>query len=66
MPELDTKIDRTAETLDRLLAALVAAGTPTRWFEAQPQGNRFCFSSALVRNQARSMKLDPGTAPLVF
>ena len=27
MPELDTKIDRTAETLDRLLAALVAAGT---------------------------------------
>ena len=27
MPELDTKIDRTPVTLDRLLAALVAAGT---------------------------------------
>ena len=27
MPELDTKIDRTAQTLDRLLAAIVAAGT---------------------------------------
>ena len=27
MPELDTTIDRTAETLDRLMAALVAAGT---------------------------------------
>ncbi len=27
MPELDTTIDRSAETLDRLLAAIVAAGT---------------------------------------
>lgn len=27
MPELDTKIDRTPATLDRLLAAIVAAGT---------------------------------------
>ena len=27
MPELDTKIDRSAETLERLMAALVAAGT---------------------------------------
>jgi len=27
MPELDTTLDRSAETLDRLLAALVAAGT---------------------------------------
>ena len=27
MPELDTKIDRTPATLDRILAALVTAGT---------------------------------------
>jgi len=27
MSELDTTIDRSAETLDRLLAAIVAAGT---------------------------------------
>jgi len=27
MPELDTTMDRSAETLDRLLAAIVAAGT---------------------------------------
>jgi hypothetical protein len=27
MPELDTALDRSAETLDRLLAAIVAAGT---------------------------------------
>jgi hypothetical protein len=27
MPELDTTLDRSAETLDRLLAAIVAAGT---------------------------------------
>jgi len=27
MPELDTALDRSAEALDRLLAALVAAGT---------------------------------------
>ena len=27
MPELDTTIARSAETLDRLLAAIVAAGT---------------------------------------
>ena len=27
MPELDTTSDRTAETLDRRMAALVAAGT---------------------------------------
>ena len=27
MPELDTTIDRSAETLERLMAALVAAGT---------------------------------------
>ena len=27
MPELDTTLDRSAETLDRVLAAIVAAGT---------------------------------------
>ena len=27
MPELDTPIDRSAETLERLMAAIVAAGT---------------------------------------
>tara|TARA_B100001093_G_scaffold306380_1_gene292446 strand:+ start:834 stop:989 length:156 start_codon:yes stop_codon:yes gene_type:complete len=27
MPELDTALDRSASTLDRLLAAIVAAGT---------------------------------------
>ena len=27
MPELNTTLDRSAETLDRLLAAIVAAGT---------------------------------------
>ena len=27
MPELDTKIDRTPATLDRIVAALVTAGT---------------------------------------
>ena len=27
MPELDTTIDRSAETLERLMAALVAAGS---------------------------------------
>jgi|TARA_E500000318_G_scaffold62302_1_gene57697 hypothetical protein len=36
MPELDTKIDRTPATLDRLLAAIVAAGT----MEMDPTGGQ--------------------------
>ena len=36
MPELDTTLARSAETLDRLLAAIVAAGT----MEIDPSGGQ--------------------------
>ena len=36
MPELDTKLARTPATLDRLLAAIVAAGT----MEIDPTGSK--------------------------
>ena len=54
MPELDTTIDRSAETLERLMAALVAAGTA----KMDPTGGQGDLASLLRQSGAgRSMKV---------